>query len=240
MKPKLAPHERIIAAWDRSTFTIEDQRKLAQLIPHIGGIKVGYQALCTPVEPDSSVMVGHALRVHVRHMHGPDVRIMYDAKFLDIEHTMLMAAEALRGAVWGFTVHACARKESLRRCIEAAGSTNPIGVTVLTDHDDADCEETFDAGTVDMVLCFAERFARAGGKMLVCSGRELEYLDTIKLVKITPGVRLPGSDHQDQKRVVSPGKAVSLGADFVVCGRDIFGSHDWVGNAKRIAENIAG
>lgn len=243
-KLDLQPHERIIAAWDRSTFTIEDQRRLASLIPKVGGIKVGYQALNTPVESGSSIMVGHALRVHVRQMHGPSVRIMHDEKHLDIGITMQKAAQAMAQlGVWGFTVHASGKLESLSRCVHAAARVSQaIGVTVLTDYDDSDCGETYGSRIPSTVLRLAERFAQAGGKYIVCSGQDLEHLrfgQSGDLIKVTPGVRLKGSDRRDQKRVVTPGEAIALGADFVVCGSDIFKSDDWAGNAERIAEDIA-
>jgi len=38
---------------------------------------------------------------------------------------------------------------------------------------------------------------------------------------ITPGIRLPDSAADDQRRIVSPTDAVALGSDYLVIGRPI-------------------
>ncbi len=238
----LAAHERIFCAWDRPSFTKEDKRAVEKLVPHVGGFKIGLEAMHMPIELGSSITVGHALRVHLQHFF-PHLKIFWDIKGLDIENTMAGLAKNISHlGVWGFTVHASARLESLKAAVRLAGKAQVIGVTVLTDTSDEECFDTYNEKVEDTVPHFAERFARAGGHALVSSPHELQFMNVgerQKLLKITPGVRLPGASAHDQKRVMTPGDAVAHGADFVVCGRDIFGNDDWVGNAERVAENIA-
>ena len=42
------------------------------------------------------------------------------------------------------------------------------------------------------------------------------------MIIVTPGIR-PSSNHKkdDQKRIMTPGEAISLGADYLVIGRPI-------------------
>ncbi len=238
----LAAHERIFPAWDRPSFTKDDKYAIEKLVPHVGGFKIGLQAMNMPVEPGSAIMVGHALRVHLQHFY-PHLKIFWDIKGLDIKNTMAGLANSVAHLnVWGFTVHASARTESLEAAVQNAGKTLVIGVTVLTDNTEDDCQGTYGASIDETVPHFGERLARVGGHVIVCSPHELQFMDVgqrSELVKVTPGVRLPGADTHDQARVMTPGDAVANGADFVVCGRDVFGTSDWAGNAQRIAANIS-
>jgi Orotidine-5''-phosphate decarboxylase len=73
------------------------------------------------------------------------------------------------------------------------------------------------------MLRLAALAERAGVDGLVASGKEIEMLrkefgDRFTLVVL--GIR-PGTGTHDQKRVVTPAEAVSLGADYLVIGRAI-------------------
>jgi orotidine-5'-phosphate decarboxylase len=54
---------------------------------------------------------------------------------------------------------------------------------------------------------------------------------------IVPGVRL-GNDVQDQRRVVTPYEAASVGADYIVMGRDITGAPDMLAAVEAVEEQI--
>jgi orotidine-5'-phosphate decarboxylase len=78
----------------------------------------------------------------------------------------------------------------------------------------------------------------AGARALVCSPREVaavrgEVGPGIKL--ITPGVRPPGADRNDQARVATPEEALREGADLLVIGRPITGAPDPGAAAAAIA-----
>jgi orotidine-5'-phosphate decarboxylase len=57
---------------------------------------------------------------------------------------------------------------------------------------------------------------------------------------VTPGIRPAWSlvSQDDQKRIVTPGVAVTQGADHVVVGRPIRDAKDPVEAAKKVAEEI--
>ena len=57
------------------------------------------------------------------------------------------------------------------------------------------------------------------------------------LLSITPGIRLENSN-DDQKRVMTPKKAIDLGADYIVIGRPITKSDDIKESLSDIYESI--
>jgi orotidine-5'-phosphate decarboxylase len=82
---------------------------------------------------------------------------------------------------------------------------------------------------------------KAGATSIVCSPHEISGIrqsvgDSVTI--ITPGVR-PGDEKSgdDQKRVMDPSEAISLGADFLVIGRPI--TSRWVDGAESMASRAA-
>jgi orotidine-5'-phosphate decarboxylase len=76
---------------------------------------------------------------------------------------------------------------------------------------------------------------------LVSSPQEVEILrgrfgpDPIL---VSPGIRLPGEDAGDQKRVATPTAAVRAGADFLVVGRPIIDATDPAAAARAILKEL--
>jgi orotidine-5'-phosphate decarboxylase len=56
---------------------------------------------------------------------------------------------------------------------------------------------------------------------------------------VTPGVRPAGSALGDQKRVMTPGRAIAAGADHVVVARPVMQAADPKAAAEAIVEEIA-
>jgi len=60
-----------------------------------------------------------------------------------------------------------------------------------------------------------------------------------KLIIVTPGIRPSTYDKKDdQKRIMRPGAAISLGADYVVIGRPITKSSDPINQIIEINSEI--
>ena len=59
-----------------------------------------------------------------------------------------------------------------------------------------------------------------------------------KIIFVTPGIRLPEDNVNDQKRTLSPGEAVKAGASILVIGRSITHSIDPVETLCKISKNI--
>ena len=76
---------------------------------------------------------------------------------------------------------------------------------------------------------------------MVCSAQEASALKSalgpaFKL--ITPGIRLPDSAADDQRRIVSPTDAVAMGSDYLVIGRPITQSAQPLETLRQINQSL--
>jgi orotidine-5'-phosphate decarboxylase len=56
---------------------------------------------------------------------------------------------------------------------------------------------------------------------------------------VTPGIRPAGSASGDQKRIMTPGRAIAAGADYLVVGRPVVEAADPKAIAEAIQAEIA-
>ena len=56
---------------------------------------------------------------------------------------------------------------------------------------------------------------------------------------VTPGIRPAGSAAGDQKRIMTPARAIAAGADYLVVGRPIVEAADPKAAAQAIVDEIA-
>ena len=61
-----------------------------------------------------------------------------------------------------------------------------------------------------------------------------------KLALVTPGIRPAGADAGDQKRIMTPARAIAAGADYLVVGRPVVEAADPKAAAEAIVGEIAG
>jgi orotidine-5'-phosphate decarboxylase len=173
--------------------------------------------------------------------------VFLDLKFHDIPNTVEKACKAAaKLGVWMMNVHASGGEAMLRAARAAidASANRPllIGVTVLTSLTDGDLHAIGLAGpTRTAVLRLAHLAHRCGLDGVVCSGEEAALLKSelghaFKLV--TPGIRPAGADHADQARVLTPERALQLGADYLVVGRPITQAPDPVAALGTINDSI--
>ena len=157
-----------------------------------------------------------------------DKRIFLDMKLFDISNTIEAAVRGLKDFGLDFlTVHG--DPHVVRAAVAGRGGSDLkiLGVTVLTSLDRTD----LDAGMIqpgDITEITVERARRAldaGADGVIASPHEAARIRALpeaagRLI-VTPGVRPAGSDHGDQKRVMTPGEAIRAGADHIVVGRPI-------------------
>jgi len=77
---------------------------------------------------------------------------------------------------------------------------------------------------------------------LVCSPEEVGSLRKIvghQLNLVTPGIRPAGAASGDQKRIMTPGRAIGAGADYLVVGRPVVEAADPRAVADAIQAEIA-
>ena len=167
----------------------------------------------------------------VQRMSELGLPVFLDLKLHDIPNTVAKAVEALAPLEPAIlTVHAAGGREMLAAAKAAAPqSTKVVGVTVLTSLDQADLASAGVAGEPAQQVARLAEVARAAGlDGIVCSGAEVaaaraNWPDGFFVVT---GVRPAGGDVGDQKRVVTPAKAVEDGASVLVIGRPITGAQD--------------
>jgi orotidine-5'-phosphate decarboxylase len=181
----------------------------------------------------------------VRDFRRLGARIFLDLKFHDIPNT---AMEAIRSAaalgVEMTTIHLCGGPRMVADSVAAAEGSGMLvlGVTVLTSMDAESLGAVGVSNTPEnQVVHLAGMGRRCGLQGVVASPREILALREnfgADLVIVTPGVRPAGSEHGDQKRVMTPAEAVRAGADFLVVGRPITSAPSPVGALRAIAEEM--
>lgn len=213
----------VIVALDYST--AEEALTLAdQLSPKLCRLKVGKELFTA---------AGPAL---VDALHKRGYEVFLDLKFHDIPNTV---AGALRSAaalgVWMVNVHAAGGRRMLEAAVgavQASGSsTLLIGVTVLTSMSDEDLKEMGYTETAqERVLRLAALCQACGLDGVVCSAAEApvlrEQYNANDFCLVTPGIRMAGDSAGDQRRVVTPARAMSNGSSYLVIGRSITGASD--------------
>ena len=232
--PALTLDRRLIVALDVST--IDDARRVvAALDGTVTFYKIGMWLM---FEPGAHAFVAELVAA------GRDVFLDY--KLHDIGETVRAgtASVARQGARF-LTVHA--EPQVMRAAVDgAAGSTLGIlAVTVLTSLDDAALR---DAGYALDVAALVDRrvlaAAAAGCAGVIASAADdphrLKALAGHPLLVVTPGIRLPGNDQGDQKRVVTPAQAIRAGADHIVVGRPIVRAPSPRDAAQRVLDDMAG
>ncbi len=172
-------------------------------------------------------------------------RLFLDAKAYDIDRTVENAARgaATLGADL-LTVHGDRRIMEAARRGRDETATRLLAITVLTSMDEASIRELGWRGTVEELVLARARHAReAGMDGVVASGQEAAMLrDALgpDMTIVTPGIRLPGSAADDQKRVSTPRAAIAAGANHLVVAREILRAPDPRAAVMRFQEEIAG
>ena len=187
----------------------------------------------------------------VRQVAAP--RLFLDLKLHDIPNTVagaVRAATALSPEL--LTVHAGGGGAMLRAAADAAGEAaakagaarpRVVGVTVLTSLGEGDLEPVGQRGPVaDQARRLAALAQRSGLDGVVCSPHEIAALRAEcgrGFLLVVPGLRPSWAAAGDQKRVMTPGEAARLGADYLVIGRPITAAADAADAARRVAAEIA-
>jgi len=179
----------------------------------------------------------------------PAAKIFYDAKFHDIPNTVAGAVRAaIANDVWMVNVHASGGRAMLTAAVKTASEAQVrplvIAVTILTSLDDSDLKNDLGISRTvrDQVVSLAVLAKETGCDGVVASPHEIEAIKVAcgdEFLVITPGVRPAGANLADQKRVMTPGDAISRGADYIVVGRPITAAPSPFAAAKAILEELA-
>jgi orotidine-5'-phosphate decarboxylase len=180
----------------------------------------------------------------MRHLADSGKKVFADLKLHDIGNTVARGVESIAtlGAAF-LTVHAY--PQTMKAAVEAAAGSGLkiLAVTVLTSYDDRDVH---DAGYRFGVSELAEARARQAQALavdgLVCSPEEAAALRKVvgpRMTLVTPGIRPAGAANGDQKRIMTPARAITAGADYLVVGRPVMEASDPRAAADAIQTEIA-
>jgi len=232
MQPaRIAPRDRLIVALDLPSVA-SAEGMIDRLGDAVTFYKIGYQ-------------LGYAGGLALaKQLAGSGKKVFLDLKLHDIGNTVARGVESVAGLGATFlTVHAY--PQTMKAAVEArAGSGLKIlAVTVLTSYDDTDLHAAgYRLNVSDLVEARAKQAQALGVDGLVSSPEEAAALRKIvgdQMNLVTPGIRPAGSATGDQKRIMTPARAIAAGADYLVVGRPVMEAADPKASAEAIHAEIA-
>ena len=227
---KLDARERLIVALDLPTVEAAE-RMVSRLGESVYFYKIGYQLAFAGGLPFAAGLIAAGKQVFL------------DLKLHDIGNTVQKGVESVAnlGATF-LTVHAY--PQTMKAAVEGkkGSKLRILAVTVLTSYDDTDLAAAgYDLTVGELAAARAAQARDTGIDGLVCSAEEAANLRGIAgpgMVLVTPGIRPAGSATGDQKRIMTPGRAIEAGADYLVVGRPVVEAHDPKAAADAIVNEI--
>lgn len=200
---------------------------------YAGVFKVGLSLFCA-----------HGPKI-LNELRAKNVDVFLDLKLHDIPMQVAKAVEeAIKFEPKFLTIHALGGRSMLQEAAKAVlgSKTQLLAVSVLTSMDSQAWQEigfntTIEEGAMRLVRVAYE----SGVRGFVSSPHEVAHLKSYlkhDCLVVCPGVRPMDAHDNDQKRIMTPFKAIEAGADFLVVGRPITKSTDVVMSAKNINQEI--
>jgi orotidine-5'-phosphate decarboxylase len=169
-----------------------------------------------------------------------------DLKINDIPQTALSAVNSLKDLkrCKYITVHANGGLEMLKAIKKKAKSINKdlkvLGVTILTSLNKKSLKEIGYTKSVEqLVLKQAGLIKQSGCDGIVCSAQEAKMVRKKykNLFIVTPGIRLPGDNVNDQSRVMTPNDAFKNKVSGIVMGRSLI-KGNIINNTQRLIDHL--
>src|ERR1700742_467235 len=226
----IAPRDRLILPLD-----FPDVASAEAMVDRLGDsvtfYKIGYQLGYAGGLP----MIGRLV--------AAGKKVFADFKLHDIGNTVARGVEsfAKSGATF-LTVHAY--PQTMKAAVEGRGGSKLqiLAVTVLTSYDDGDLHAAgYRLGVTDMVEARAQQAQVLGIDGPVRAPEEAASPRRIvghHMHLVTPPIRPAGSSTDDQKRIMTPARAIAAGADYLVVGRPVTGAADPKAAAEAIVAEI--
>jgi orotidine-5'-phosphate decarboxylase len=228
---QIGPRDRLIVALDVPSIEMA-LSLVTRLGRSVSFYKIGYQ-------------LGYAGGLQfARQMIDDGKQVFLDFKLHDIGNTVEKGVESVARMGASFlTVHGY--PQTMQAAVKGRGASKLkiLAVTVLTSYDDNDLDKAgYRMKVGELAAARAQQARDLDIDGLVCSPEEASNLRKIvgdKLVLVTPGIRPAGSAAGDQKRIMTPAKAIAAGADYLVVGRPITEAADPETAAEKIVDEIA-
>src|SRR5215470_2049681 len=227
----IAARDRLIVALDLAGIE-QAEAIVARLGDAVTFYKIGYQLAYAGGLP------------LIRKLADQGKKVFLDLKLHDIGNTVERGVESIAklGAAF-LTVHAY--PQTMKAAVQARAGTDLkiLAVTVLTSYDDGDLHAAgYRLGVADLVDARARQAQALGVDGLVCSPEEAAALRKLvghQMRLVTPGIRPAGAAKGDQKRIMTPARAIAAGADYLVVGRPVLEAADPKAAADAIVAEIA-
>jgi orotidine-5'-phosphate decarboxylase len=232
MNPATIPaRDRLIVALDLPSLAAAEAM-VARLGDSVTFYKIGYQLAYAGGLPLARQLVDAGKKVFL------------DLKLHDIGNTVARGVESVARLGASFlTVHAY--PQTMKAAVEGRGSSGLkiLAVTVLTSYDDGDLHAAgYRLAVSDLVEARAQQAQVLGLDGLVCSPEEAAALRKVvghQMNLVTPGIRPTGAATGDQKRIMTPARAIAAGADYLVVGRPVLEALDPRAAAEAIVAEIS-
>jgi len=221
----------------------DEATKLIKILsPYVGMFKVGLE-LYTKVGPKI-----------IETIQNNGSEVFLDLKYHDIPTTVAKAAAAATHmGISMFNIHASGGSTMMRMAADIVqvtadklGIVKPklIAVTVLTStNQDMLSYELLIPHYIDHYVPHLANLAKESGlDGIVCSPKEVKAVKSLtsdSFLCVTPGIRLPSDNLNDQVRITTPREAIHNGSDYIVIGRSITHADDPVFAAKCILDDIS-
>jgi orotidine-5'-phosphate decarboxylase len=187
-----------------------------------------------------------------RHLHSlfdrllsENKRVFVDFKAFDIPASV-EAAVGMASTLGISFVTVVGQQPIVEAAVRGRGNSGLkiLVVTLLTGMNEEDMRREYHTtlSLEDFISRRARYAARIGCDGVISSAREATLIrndvDRRDFLVVTPGIRLPGTPRDDQKRVVTPHDAILNGADYLVVGRPIIHNPRPEEAALRIIEDM--
>jgi orotidine-5'-phosphate decarboxylase len=232
MQPaEIAPRDRLIVALDVPSPEVAEAM-VDRLGDSVTFYKIGYRLAYAGGLP----LVGK--------LADRGKKVFLDLKLHDIGNTVTQGVQSITklGATF-LTVHAY--PQTMKAAVEGRGASGLriLAVTVLTSYNDDDLHAAgYRLSVSELVEARAQQAQVLGFDGLVCAPEEAGALRKVvghRMNLVTPGIRPAGSASGDQKRIMTPGRAIAAGADYLVVGRPVMEATDPKATAEAIQAEIA-
>lgn len=181
-------------------------------------------------------------------------KIFLDLKLHDIPNTVKKAMRVLAAQdIDMVNVHAAGTKEMMAAALEGLAEGTPkgrerpklIAVTQLTSTSPEALRDQLliDTPMEQTIARYALNAKEAGLDGVVCSPLEAAAVKETcgeDFLAVTPGIRYPSSQADDQSRVTTPARAREIGSDFIVVGRPITAAPDPVAAYLKARKEFTG
>ena len=171
-----------------------------------------------------------------------ELPIFLDLKLHDIPNTVKKSAKNLIDLSPEYlTIHLTGGFKMIEVLNEIKKNTKLIGVTMLTSLNENDLIDMgINCGVKKYIDKLVNLGINSGIDGIVTSANEVKDLKKKfkNLTFVTPGIRMPEQDSNDQKRIFTPGQAINSGSSMLVIGRPITSSRDPIRAIEEIILNI--